>query len=47
MDGLTTTAILKFQNGRWNLIDHAIGATDAWYCGSKPAQRVPGCSRVR
>jgi hypothetical protein len=32
MDGLTTTAILRFQYGRWNLVEHAIGATDVWYC---------------
>ena len=33
MDGLTTTAVLRFQSDRWNLVDHAIGATDVWYCG--------------
>src|SRR5688500_9726029 len=33
MDGLTTTAILRQQNGRWKLVDSAIGATDVWYCG--------------
>ena len=32
MDGLTVTALLRFQEGRWNLMDHVIGATDAWYC---------------
>jgi hypothetical protein len=32
MDGLTTTAVLAWRNGRWNLLDHAIGATDVWYC---------------
>lgn len=38
MDGLTVTAILRFRNGRWTLVDHAIGATDVWYCdGHNPA----------
>ena len=32
MDGLTTTAILRFQDGRWHLVESAIGATDVWYC---------------
>ena len=35
MDGLTVTAILRFQGGRWNLVDHAIGATDVWYCDGR------------
>lgn len=35
MDGLTVTAVLRFSGGRWRLIDHAIGATDAWYCGDR------------
>ena len=33
MDGLTVTALLQFREGRWALMDHVIGATDAWYCG--------------
>ncbi|WP_166040886.1 hypothetical protein [Sphingosinicella sp. YJ22] len=37
MDGLTVTAILRYQNGRWGLVDHAIGATDAWYCAPRIA----------
>jgi hypothetical protein len=40
MDGLTTTAVLKFEKGRWNLIEYAIGATDAWYCDLEPVQRL-------
>jgi hypothetical protein len=43
MDGLTTTAILKYQNGRWYAIEQAIGATDAWYCAHQPVQRLLGC----
>ena len=35
MDGLAVTAILRFQGGRWNLVDHAIGATDVWYCDGR------------
>ncbi len=34
MDGLTVTAIMRFQSGRWHHVQHAIGATDVWYCGS-------------
>ena len=41
MDGLTVTALLRFQ-GRWTLVDHAIGATDVWYCGRAPRSLV-GC----
>ena len=33
MDGLAVTALLEFREGRWFLMDHSIGATDAWYCG--------------
>jgi hypothetical protein len=43
MDGLTTTAVLQYRNGRWNLIDSAIGATDAWYCGVKQVSFIPWC----
>ena len=35
-DGLTVTALLRFRYGRWNVIDHAIGATDVWYDGMAP-----------
>ena len=41
MDGLAVTALLRFQ-GRWTLVDHAIGATDVWYCGRAPRSLV-GC----
>jgi len=33
MDGITVTAVMRFQNGRWRHVQHAIGATDVWYCG--------------
>jgi hypothetical protein len=39
MDGLTVNAILRFRGGRWNLVDHAIGPTDVWYCN--PAFGAP------
>ena len=35
-DGLTVTALLQFRYGRWNLLGHAIGATDVWYDGQAP-----------
>ena len=43
MDGMTVTAILRYERGRWNLIDKAIGATDAWYCDLGPATLHPFC----
>ena len=43
MDGMTVTAILRYERGRWNLIDKAIGATDAWYCDLGPATVHPFC----
>jgi len=39
MDGLTVNGILRFSNGRWRLVDHAIGPTDVWYCD--PALGAP------
>ena len=35
-DGLDVTALLQFRYGRWNLVGHAIGATDVWYDGRAP-----------
>lgn len=46
MDGITVTAVLRFAGGRWRHVDHAIGATDVWYCGDAlPASVRPafGC----
>ena len=45
MDGLTVSAILRFSGNGWTLVDHRIGATDAWYCdGSTGAPRaLTGC----
>jgi len=36
MDGVTVTAVLTWRKGRWNLVEHAIGATDVWYCDLYP-----------
>jgi hypothetical protein len=36
MDGLRVDAVLRRQRGRWVVIDHAIGATDVWYCDVGP-----------
>ena len=36
MDGLDVSAILRFRQGRWRLVGHAIGATDVWYCSDPP-----------
>jgi hypothetical protein len=44
MDGLTINAILRFSGGGWTLVDHAIGPTDVWYCGSRgPPKSLTGC----
>jgi hypothetical protein len=43
MDGITSTAILRYQNKRWNLVESAIGATDAWYCGMPQVRALTGC----
>lgn len=43
-DGNTVSAILRFQNGGWSLVDHAIGATDVWYCGLQgPPRSLTNC----
>jgi hypothetical protein len=39
MDGLTVNAVLRLSGGRWQLVDHAIGPTDVWYCD--PALGAP------
>jgi hypothetical protein len=33
-DGLGISAVLRHRAGRWQLVEHRIGATDVWYCGS-------------
>ena len=45
MDGLRVDAVLQLRGGRWRLVDHAIGATDVWYCdvGPRTLKRGYGC----
>lgn len=45
MDGLRVDAVLHKQGGRWVVVDHAIGATDVWYCdvGPKSIKAGWGC----
>jgi hypothetical protein len=45
LDGLRVDAVLKLQNGRWEVVDYGIGATDVWYCdvGPKTLKRDYGC----
>jgi len=42
MDGLRVDAVLRMQNGRWVVVDHAIGATDVWYCDVGPSTLKTG-----
>ena len=43
MGGLSVTAILRFQRGRWRVVEQAIGATDVWFCDMGPAGLTPSC----
>jgi hypothetical protein len=43
MDGLTINAVLRYQGGRWRLVDHAIGPTDVWYCNPAFPRALTGC----
>ena len=45
MDGVRVDAVLQLQNGRWEVVDYGIGATDVWYCdvGPKTLKRDYGC----
>jgi hypothetical protein len=45
MDGLRVDAVLRRQPGGWTLVDHAIGATDVWYCdlGPRAIKAGHGC----
>jgi hypothetical protein len=45
MDGLTTTAVLQRKQGRWTVVDSAIGATDVWYCGTPELAQMEGVCR--
>ncbi|MEI3852492.1 MULTISPECIES: hypothetical protein [unclassified Ensifer] len=41
MDGLTVFALVSFQSGRWNLVDHVVGPTDVAYAGWPLRYGVP------
>ena len=41
-NGLRTEALLRFRNGHWQLIDHAIGPTDVWHEGVAPQSVLQG-----
>ncbi|WP_426238418.1 hypothetical protein [Pararhizobium sp. DWP1-1-3] len=41
MDGLTVYALMGFQAGRWNLIDHMVGPTDVGYAGWQQRYGIP------
>jgi hypothetical protein len=41
MDGLTTYALVRFANGRWNHIDDIIGSTDVAYMAWLELYQVP------
>ena len=41
MDGLTVFALLRFADGRWNLIDHHVGPTDVSYAAWPSQYGVP------
>ena len=45
MDGLRVDAVLQLRNGRWEVVDYGIGATDVWYCdvGPRTLKRDYGC----
>jgi hypothetical protein len=42
MDGLRSEGVLRWRGGRWVLVDHAIGATDVWYCDVGPRSLKAG-----
>lgn len=42
MDGLRVDAVLHRHRGRWVVVDHAIGATDVWYCDVGPRSLKAG-----
>jgi hypothetical protein len=45
MDGLRVDAVLRRRPAGWTLVDHAIGATDVWYCdvGPRAIKKGHGC----
>jgi hypothetical protein len=43
--GHEISAVLRFRNGRWNLVESAIGATDVWYENLIPRSLQRGCGQ--
>ena len=44
-EGVFVSAVLRFRQGRWHLVEHAVGATDVWYVDMVPPAAVDGpCS---
>ena len=41
MDGLRTFALLVRANGRWNIVDYAVGPTDAFWDGNPLYRQIP------
>lgn len=41
MDGLRTYALLVYANGRWNIVDFAVGPTDVFWDGDPLYRIVP------
>lgn len=41
MDGLTTFALLRFDYGRWNLVDFVVGPTDVFWQGDPLYAQLP------
>ncbi|WP_249696183.1 hypothetical protein [Stappia sp. WLB 29] len=41
MDGLRTYALLVNANGRWNIVDYAVGPTDAFWDGNPLYRNIP------
>lgn len=41
MDGLRTYALLVRANGRWNIVDYAVGPTDAFWDGNPLYRQIP------
>lgn len=41
MDGIMTFALLRYQYGRWNLIDYAVGPTDVFWHGDPLYKQLP------
>jgi hypothetical protein len=43
LGGVEVTGVLRFRQGRWNLIRSEIGQTDVWYEGLVPRALARGC----